>query len=517
MARSKEKKSRGSKKRKSRHPERRKSRLRPTKTVGIVDTIRYTMVGRQKIIGNQEEIRFKVSMELCKHYNTRKGKLGCKSYQKIAHDLITLGVSPRYVGDLWRKHKEKILNTIMYDLRHCLAHKKGAGAPRRVSVADLHERVRAVPFNDRKNIRSLAKAVGIPRPTLGRAIKRGLLRTSKSHVRPMLTQQNKAVRVAYCKSHLDQENSFVPMLDRVDIDEKWFYLTQVNTKFILVPGEKPPHRVARHKSHIPKAMCLTAVARPRQDPATGDWWDGKIGTWFFVEQVPAKKNSKNRRAGTLVTETVNVNRENTCTMYIEKLLPAIMEKWPAWEERKVRIQFDNAPCHPKVGRFPAPLTDYLTSVRENDGWDIDFYCQPPNSPDCNTLDLAFFRAIQTIQYEKESRNLDELIANVEEAFDELPHDICRHVWSTAQIVMNSIILCEGGNDYKLPHVGKLKIARSIGRDFPTRIPCQAVIAGDDINEAAIVAFVAAEENSKLIVDFRFCPSLSSHLIDCRLY
>ena len=363
-------------------------------------------------------------MELCKHYNTRKGKLGCKSYQKIAHDLITLGVSPRYVGDLWRKHKEKILNTIMYDLRHCLAHKKGAGAPRRVSVADLHERVRAVPFNDRKNIRSLAKAVGIPRPTLGRAIKRGLLRTSKSHVRPMLTQQNKAVRVAYCKSHLDQENSFVPMLDRVDIDEKWFYLTQVNTKFILVPGEKPPHRVARHKSHIPKAMCLTAVARPRQDPATGDWWDGKIGTWFFVEQVPAKKNSKKWRAGTLVTETVNVNRENTCTMYIEKLLPAIMEKWPAWEERKVRIQFDNA---------------------------------------------------------------------------------------------NSIILCEGGNDYKLPHVGKLKIARSIGRDFPTRIPCQAVIAGDDINEAAIVAFVAAEENSKLIVDFRFCPSLSSHLIDCRLY
>ena len=85
------------------------------------------------------------------------------------------------------------------------------------------------------------------------------------------------------------------MLNRVDIDidEKWFYLTQVNTKFILVPGEKPPHRVARHKSHIPKATCLTAVARPRQDPATGDWWDGIIETWLFVEQVPAKKNSKN--------------------------------------------------------------------------------------------------------------------------------------------------------------------------------------------------------------------------------
>ncbi len=79
------------------------------------------------------------------------------------------------------------------------------------------------------------------------------------------------------------------MFNRVDIDEKWFYLTQINTRYILVPGEKPPHWAAPHKNHIPKAMCLTAMARPRKDPFTGDWWDGKIGTWFFVHKVATKR------------------------------------------------------------------------------------------------------------------------------------------------------------------------------------------------------------------------------------
>jgi hypothetical protein len=93
------------------------------------------------------------------------------------------------------------------------------------------------------------------------------------------------------------------------------------------------------------------------------------------------------------------------------------------------------------------------------------------------------------------RNIDELIANVEEAYDELPLNVCKQVWSTAQMCMNSIILCNGGNDYKLPHVGKLKVARSIGRDFPTTLPCKAIISNEDITEAAIAAFVDTEDTN----------------------
>jgi hypothetical protein len=37
------------------------------------------------------------------------------------------------------------------------------------------------------------------------------------------------------------------------------------------------------------------------------------------------------------------------------------------------------------------------------------------------------------------------------------------------------------------------IARALGQSFPMRLPCQALVAGVDIDEAAITAFVAAED------------------------
>ncbi len=70
--------------------------------------------------------------------------------------------------------------------------------------------------------------------------------------------------------------------------------------------------------------------------------------------------------------------------------------------------------------------------------------------------------------------------------------------------MNSIILCNGGNNYKLPHVGKLKVACLIGRDFPTTLPCQAIISNEDITEAAITAFVATEVTNGTFVCLLLC-------------
>ena len=54
-------------------------------------------------------------------------------------------------------------------------------------------------------------------------------------------------------------------------------------------------------------------------------------------------------------------------------------------------------------------------------------------------------------------------------------------------VMNQVLLCNGGNDYKLPLVGKLKIAAANGRAIPMRLPCRALIAGDHLNADAITA------------------------------
>jgi hypothetical protein len=151
-------------------------------------------------------------------------------------------------------------------------------------------------------------------------------------------------------------------------------------------------------------MCLSAMAFPCKNPVTAVWRDGKIGTWFFVEQVPAACASKNCPAGMLETKTVNVKKETSKTMYIANLLPAIMEKWPEREEWVVRIQLDNAPAHPKPGKLGRRLTDHLARLAVV-GWDIDFVAQPPNLPDTNTLDLAFFQAIQSLQYQKDLSQL----------------------------------------------------------------------------------------------------------------
>ena len=134
------------------------------------------------------------------------------------------------------------------------------------------------------------------------------------------------------------------MFDRVDIDEKWWYITRVNTSYIIVDGKIPAVRKLKHKSHIIKVMCLTAMARPRQNVVTKEWWDGKIGTWFFVEKIPAKRSSKHRPAGTLESKPVKVNKTVFTQKCIDDLIPAIEAKWPTWSPKRVRIQQDKGKC-----------------------------------------------------------------------------------------------------------------------------------------------------------------------------
>ena len=153
-------------------------------------------------------------------------------------------------------------------------------------------------------------------------------------------------------------------------------------------------------------------------------------------------------------------------MLLNNLFPAIVEKWPTWEKKKVRIQLDNAPAHPTPGKLCNQIANRLGEYSAL-GWDIDFTMQPANSPDLNTLDLAFFRAIQSLQNQKPAKNINEMIDHVMEAYQDLPLDICKRVWMTAQLVMrNQVLLINGGNNYKLPHVGKPKIVSDHGWDIP---------------------------------------------------
>ena len=197
----------------------------------------------------------------------------------------------------------------------------------------------------------------------------------------------------------------------------------------------------------------------------GACWDSKIGTWFYIEQVAAQRNSKNCKKGTLEWKSFKVGRKESIEMYVTKLLPAIVEKWPAWAEKKVRIQQDNVLDHLKTIKLDYRIYTKLAQINAT-GWDMAFdthQIQPPNSPDCNTLDLAYFRTIQLIQYRKNASNLEDLMAHVSKAFNELP---LQRVWTMAHMAMNEIIIANGDNTYKLPHTLKERAEKFLGQDIP---------------------------------------------------
>ena len=93
-------------------------------------------------------------------------------------------------------------------------------------------------------------------------------------------------------------------------------------------------------------MFLAAVARPRYDITLNKQFNGKIGIWPFVFNEPAKRNSKNRTAGTLETKPIlSITKDVIRSCLIEKLLPAIREKWPCSSSKMIFIQQDNAKPH----------------------------------------------------------------------------------------------------------------------------------------------------------------------------
>ena len=131
----------------------------------------------------------------------------------------------------------------------------------------------------------------------------------------------------------------------------------------------------------------------------------------YDAQEPAKRRSCNRPRGTIITKIMTVYRDTMRSYLIGKVLRAIKTHWPAEDAgRTIWIQQDNARTH-----VPVDDQDFARAAAQT-GFDIRLINQPPNSPDMNVLDLGFFASLQSKTDTTTSRNLDELIANVEKEF-----------------------------------------------------------------------------------------------------
>ena len=195
---------------------------------------------------------------------------------------------------------------------------------------EVREAVKLVPLFQRRTIRDLAFALGIPKSTL-HAMKCDkddpVIVSCTSVLKPTLTQQHELLRACYCVSKIDPATRlYNDFYEAVHVDEKWFFITEKDLHLYIAPGEEVPNRFVVNKDHILKVMFLCAVARPRFNPAGECLFDGKIGLFPFVERIQAQRASVNRPRGAPIIRCVPVTTDRYRQFLVEKVVPAIKEK-----------------------------------------------------------------------------------------------------------------------------------------------------------------------------------------------
>ena len=393
-------------------------------------------------------------------------KLPKLAYAKVAKEI---GCSDRTIRRLWGQARRSGLSRT--NMKFTVSGKKKGRSGRKCkwTPEQVTAKLLSIPTRYRTNFRRMENKLGIPKSTLQRMFKKGLMVRHSNAIKPTLTAVNKYSRVVHALKWITKAQQtlvFNDMMNIIHLDEKWFYLTTPKKSIYLAPGETPPHRTTKSKRYIAKVMFLAAIARPRV-LLSGEIWDGKIGMWPIIEWTPAKRKSRNRPAGTLVPSNLNVNQNVYRKMLLDDVIPAILAKWPHEEfGTKIMLQQDNARSH-------VPVNDACTKeafdLLRSDGWDLTLYAQPPNSPDTNILDLGFFASIQSLQHRRDAKNSAELISFVLEEFELYPASKIACTFLTLQSCLLEMLKCDGGNSYKIPHLRKSAQIR-LGR-LPENLVC----------------------------------------------
>ena len=213
--------------------------------------------------------------------------------------------------------------------------------------------------------------------------------TTTGHLLPLLNLKQRRQRVQFVLDHLADsrpglsfmDRKFEDMMSTIHVDEKLFYIKQDRQRYYLLPDEPVPIRKCLSKRYLPKIMFCCAVARPGYDYRSKQWFNSKLSIWPFAKDVKAKRNSKNRPAGTIVTTPVSVTAPVYRAMIVDNLLPAIKAKWPGSTTRQIKIQEDNTSAHSAANELTIAQEALLKHSLH-----VEVVKQPPRSPTFNALD-----------------------------------------------------------------------------------------------------------------------------------
>jgi hypothetical protein len=199
-----------------------------------------------------------------------------------------------------------------------------------------------------------------------------------------------------------------------------------------------------------------ALARPKYNNTTRQWFDGLIGIYPFGEFDMYKHGSRYHARGDLKWTNFALDREEYQRMMVNLVLPDIKKrKMPI--NNNIIVQQDGAKAHLPVDDsvFKAKV-EQLYHGNENA---VKLYTQPAQSPDLNVNDLGFFSSLQSMYYKTAPTDSLDLIDKVETCFRNYHVYKLNRVWVTLQSCMNEIIEDKGDNKYKIPHMNKERLER----------------------------------------------------------
>ncbi|KAK9699192.1 hypothetical protein RND81_08G159100 [Saponaria officinalis] len=344
---------------------------------------------------------------------------------KLARGVMTetaakWSISRRTVGEIWKLASKPLLVGQKFDVKS----KRIGNANRKRLLPDV-EFIKKIDIKEMDTMYRLHIQIGVSVGTIHSWVKEGLLKAHSSPLHPKLNDVNKIQRMKHALQSLVIEQ----------VEQETFDLN-------AIPTTEIKFKEMSHIIHMDEKW-------PVYSPEGELLFDGKIGMFPFTKQQPAARRSRYRQRGTMETKAIeSITKEVTKAWIIEKVIPAIKSKWPEGASKHILIQQDNAKPHIKNDdpEFMAAAT--------SDGFNIELFFHPPNSPDLNTNDLGYFRALQSLQSAKKANNVDELVNSVMQVFNDYSPTKLNRIFLTLQSVMVEIMKAKGHNNFSIPHMGK---------------------------------------------------------------
>jgi hypothetical protein len=287
-----------------------------------------------------------------------RGILPIGSFKAVAQDF---DIDAKTVAKLWSMTTNQVngyqpntpidppfiisnLPTTAFDTKF-----ENAGRKPKLDMDTVFQQIENVDKESRKSLNFFAGAIGVSKTSIIRMKKAKQIKAYTMSLKPKWNDDHRSKRFYHCLSKIDRNTltganglKYKTFYNEVHVNEKWFYyLVQDHGRYYLTTNEAPPPtKTVQHKSHITKVMFFCALARPRYNNNTRQWFDGLIAIYPVGEFDIYQHSSANHERGDLKWTNISLDREEYQEMMIKLVLPDIKRKMPI--NNNIIVQHDGA-------------------------------------------------------------------------------------------------------------------------------------------------------------------------------